>query len=226
MSRLIASLLCLLLATTSTTVRAQGTAAPVPSQIAEAHSVFLSNGGGDGYFALTYSNGGDRAYNDLYAGIKNWGRFQIVSAPGDADLILEVHSLANESTSTVHGSSTTSYGPQLRLQLLDPKTHSVLWTLDSYIHAGPGRQKTRDKQLDTAASVLITQLRQLVGETLSPAEAKAARSRPGASRGTWIVIGVLAAVAVIVPVAILASRPSQPKIPTLPVCTNPPFCTV
>ena len=220
------SIAFLLVLTVSPTVLAGQTgAAPVPPQISDAHTIFLSNAGGDSYFALAYSDGPDRAYNDLYAALKGWGRYQIVTSPNDADLILEVHSLAKSSTDVTNGNSSTVYTPELRLELRDPKTRTVLWTLSSYVKTSAGRQKARDKQLDAAATVLFNQLRQLTGETLTPAEAKAAHSRPGLTRGTWILLGSVAAIGIIVPVAIIASH-SQPSQPKLPTCANPPFCTI
>ena len=66
--------------------------APIPAQIMVAKRVFIANGGSD---QLTeddpiFTGGPDRAYNQFYAGIKNWGRFNLVGSPSDADLLLEI----------------------------------------------------------------------------------------------------------------------------------------
>ena len=200
-------------------------AAPVPTQITEARNVFISNAGADTFF-LAFSGGSNRAYNDLYAAIKHWGRYQIASSPAQADLIFEVRSMARPSdVSGTDGNVSTTYNPQIRLQILDPKTRTVLWTLTSYIEAG-GLQKTRDKQFDLAANGLFNQLRQLAGETLTPEEAKAAHARPRFSRAGVIFIVAIAAAAVVVPLVLfLHFRHSQPTLPTLPPC-NTPFCPV
>src|SRR5579859_7320611 len=54
-------------------------AAPLPEAIANARKVFLTNGGGS-----------ELAYDTFYAGMKDWGRYQIVGSPDDADLIVEL----------------------------------------------------------------------------------------------------------------------------------------
>ena len=68
---------------------AQKKAAPPPQQILATKKVFISNGGGeDGAKApwTGYRGAPDRAHNEFYAGMKSWGRYQIVEAPGEADL--------------------------------------------------------------------------------------------------------------------------------------------
>ncbi len=58
--------------------------APLPAQIFTAKKVFVSNGGGD---TLDYYSGGpDRAYNELYAALKGWRRYELVATPADAEL--------------------------------------------------------------------------------------------------------------------------------------------
>jgi hypothetical protein len=82
-------------------------AAPVPAQIGAAKRVFISyNGGINGYVAKD-----DRTYDHLYAAMKDWGRYELVAAPADADLVLEA----------------SLVGVNIRLAVLDPKTHVVLW---------------------------------------------------------------------------------------------------
>src|SRR6266576_6551887 len=66
--------------------------APIPGQILTANKGFIANGGGDEsrYEAASYSGGPDRAYNEFYAAIKTCGRYELVAAPGDADLVFEI----------------------------------------------------------------------------------------------------------------------------------------
>jgi len=61
------------------------TPAPIPAQILAEKKVFIANGGGDesGYEAATYSGGPDRAYNEFYAVMKAWGRYELVASPGE-----------------------------------------------------------------------------------------------------------------------------------------------
>src|SRR5229473_2529352 len=64
-------------------------AAPVPSQISAAKKLFIANAGDESdYFASKtgeVKGGIDRPYNQLYAAMKSWGKYQLVGAPADAD---------------------------------------------------------------------------------------------------------------------------------------------
>src|SRR5262245_20084212 len=62
--------------------------APVPSSIAAARKVFISNA--PGASLPKYFGGPDRTYNEFYAAMKGWGHYEIVAVPSDADLILEI----------------------------------------------------------------------------------------------------------------------------------------
>ena len=202
--------------------QAPANSGPVPTQITEAHTIFLSNAGGDPYFAF-FTGGVNRAYNDLYTGLKQWPRVRVVATPQQADLILEIRARSNAS-STGGADPSTVYTPELELRLLDPASHTSLWTLNAYLNGAGGRQRTRDRALDQAATVLVNQLRQLAGEQLTPAEAKAAARRPGPSRRAILLsIGISAALVVIPLVIILNMRHDPPKLPTVPSpCPTPP----
>ena len=68
--------------------------APVPSQIAAAKKVVISNAGNDipsAYF-LDWLGNPDRTYNQFYSACKSWGRFELVPSPSDADLVFEIRS--------------------------------------------------------------------------------------------------------------------------------------
>ena len=127
-------------------------AAPVPTRIASAKKAFISNAGeqrnpsGDLYF----SGSPARAYNQFYAAMKDWGRYELVPDPADADLVLEIR-LAD-----IQG----SYN-ELELVLLDPRTHVTLWTFSEHADAA-GRQKTRDASFDQAVSRISDDLKKLV----------------------------------------------------------------
>jgi hypothetical protein len=65
--------------------------APVPPAIFSAKKVFLSNGGADsGLFPHPFSGSQDRVYNQFYASMQKWGRYELVSEPNEADLVFEV----------------------------------------------------------------------------------------------------------------------------------------
>jgi hypothetical protein len=96
--------------------------APVPAQIGAARRVFVSYAGGVG----GYIPRDDQVYDQIYAEMKNWGRFELLSAPAEADLVLEV-------------SVPMAVGyPRLRMAVLDPKTQVVLWSFTEQVklHGG------------------------------------------------------------------------------------------
>lgn len=69
-------------------------AAPVPPQIAAAQSAFIANAGGESLDTVidetVFDGGPDRPYNEFYAAMKSWGHYLLASAPGSADLVLEI----------------------------------------------------------------------------------------------------------------------------------------
>ena len=127
-------------------------AAPLPSALTTAHRLFLGNAGDqDNADCL-------RAYNDLYAALAGFGRYELVSDPAAADLVLELHyefSLA----AGVNGGSNTPR--QFRVLLLEPKSHVVLWTLVERTNYA-AREKNRNKNLDEVVATLATDLDQLL----------------------------------------------------------------
>src|SRR5580704_4267336 len=85
--KLLCFTLALLLASTPLT-RAQQTtlSAPVPSQIHQAQTIFLTNSGSDPNFPIDAT----KAYNDIYAALQTWGRYKLVNSPDQADLVFEL----------------------------------------------------------------------------------------------------------------------------------------
>jgi hypothetical protein len=201
-SKLLCFTLILLLALTPA-LQAQQTvpaAAPVPPQIAAAHKVFVSNGGGSNYFNM-FTGGPDRAYNSLYAELKQSNRYQLVSAPADADLIFQIRSIAPAvDASTPDSPGGIAYNPQLILSIQDPATHAVLWTTSANVRAF-GRQKTRDAEFDQSLEVAVDKLRQVTGEQLTPAQLKAIQTNSSSHMPTvvkvLIVAGIAAGIAII-----------------------------
>jgi hypothetical protein len=151
---------------------AQTPTAPLPSQILTAKKVFISNLGG-GLDPKLWSGGPDQPYNELYAAIKSSGKYQLVAAPADADLVLQI-SYADPLTD-VGGSkesgSVSFNTPQLKLVLLDPKTSIVLWTLNEKTSTNHN-QKGRDQALANSVGTLVDNLKAL---TAQPAVTNATR---------------------------------------------------
>ena len=65
--------------------------APVPPQILSAKKVFIANAGGEQPAEdAQYSGDSDRAYNQFYAAMRTWGRYELVASPAEADLWFEI----------------------------------------------------------------------------------------------------------------------------------------
>jgi hypothetical protein len=103
--------------------------APLPAQIFAAKRVFVSNGGQDSHFKLL---GLRRSYNQFYAGMKEWGHYELVSSPADADVVLEI---SLQSQLDKFGND-LQIVPVLRLAILDPKSHTILWVFTEELEAG------------------------------------------------------------------------------------------
>jgi len=142
--------------------------APLPTSVANAKKVFLSNGGGS-----------DLAYDAFYNSMKNWGHYQIVGSPDEADLIIEmayrVESGGTSTWATTNGSA-TSYGntttynggaqvhtreipdPQLVLTIYDAKSKTSLWPAVDHRRLAR-REKNREKETINSAERIVDDLK-------------------------------------------------------------------
>lgn len=136
---------------------------PIPSQIATAKRVFISNAGSDLRFRQF---GVTRTYDQFYAALKDWGHYELLSSPTDADLVFEINLIA----------SFDQYGetyravPQLQLRIVDPKTHILLWTIAEPLEAGNfyivgGHQ---NEKFDKAMVRLVKGLQELTNHGVPP----------------------------------------------------------
>jgi hypothetical protein len=142
--------------------------APVPSPIAAAKRVFISNAPGTN---LPGSFGGsDRTYNEFYTAMKGWGHCELVAAPSDADLILEIS--FTSSLSSVGGTSASgciSYNSsELRLVILDARMHVPLWWFNEAVNPkisfGHRPEMAVDSAFSRSIGTLVDDLKKLVSE--------------------------------------------------------------
>ena len=137
--------------------------APLPTAITTAQKLFLGNAGDtDNQDCL-------RAYNEFYAGIAGYGRYQLVLDPSAADLILELHYEVRAGGITgPHSPVDTAFARQFRLVLIDPHTRAVLW---SFTEAENNAvfQSNRNKNLDAAMTKLLTDFVTLGQPAATPA---------------------------------------------------------
>ena len=126
--------------------------APIPPQIAAARKVFISNAGGDSVVAFTgsetFDGGPDRPYNEFYAAMKSWGKYQIVSSPSQSDLIFEINWTLGDAQlkAPVLG--------ELRLTIIDARMGVALWSFMDYVQSA-FLLSNRDKNLDAAMNELV-----------------------------------------------------------------------
>lgn len=138
--------------------------APIPPQITSAKKVFISNGGGERPEALgeaEVDGGPDLPYNEFYAAIKSWGHYELVSSPGDADVVFDIKWALTD----VRDANLRFPNPvlgQLRVIILDPKTHVRLWTIKEYVR-GAALLGNRDKNFDLAMDAVVTRLKTVAG---------------------------------------------------------------
>ena len=132
--------------------------APLPAMIVSAKKIFLSNGGGS-----------NLAYDAFYSKMKEWGRYQIVGSPEEADLIVElsyrvedkgtrVWSSTNTYNNTTQVHSTQITDPQLILTIYDAKTKNSLWSETDHRRLAR-REKNREKETANSAQRLVDDLK-------------------------------------------------------------------
>jgi hypothetical protein len=142
--------------------------APVPSPIAAARKVFISNAPGSNQPASF--GGPDRTYNEFYGAMKGWGHYELVSTPSDADLILEIS--FTSSLSGVGGTSTTgctSYNSaEIKLVILDARMRVPLWWFNEEVNPkvsfGHRPEKAIDSAFSQSTATLVDDLKKLVSE--------------------------------------------------------------
>ncbi len=129
------------------------TNAPIPSQIVTAKKVFISNAGGRFFEDITRGEK-SQTYNEFYAAIRNWGHYQLVGSPNEADLVFQAeldpmipdHQAINE----------------IRLELRDPKTNVLLWTIEETIGMkGHAVHTGYERDLGEAMDKLVEELKAL-----------------------------------------------------------------
>jgi hypothetical protein len=144
---------CLLLVTTAVAKKRQRPPeAPLPERIAKAKSIFL------------LSKAESIFYDEAYKQLKDWGRFELVNDPEQADLIFVLTTEKTHLGSVTSGDvSRARYGQNLTLTVLDPKTNVELWTEERSRRLAR-LEKNREKEKILAVDDLIARLR----ERLSP----------------------------------------------------------
>ncbi len=133
-------------------------AAPIPVQVLTGKKVFISNTESTADIIFGVPN---LTYNVLYDHMKGWGQYELVLAPSDADLIFTINFVV-------------LLNPQLRLVVLDPKTHVVLWTFAEPVQPWM-RQSTGRKNFDQTMSALVDDVKKLTAPPVATAGTAASK---------------------------------------------------
>jgi hypothetical protein len=136
----------------SANVGINNVAAPVPTPLLMGKRVFISYELGDvTSFPQRYSGGPERAYSELFAAMKAWGRYEVVMDPKDADVVFAVRFV------DVGGGAF----PQIRLGISDAKTHTSLWGFVEQVNFA-FRKKNRDAAFTDTVKLLVADVQALL----------------------------------------------------------------
>lgn len=150
-------------------------AAPVPAQILSGKKAFISNLGADTTLILPnhFSGSPDRTYDQFYSAMKSWGRYQLVAAPSDSDLILEIGWFAPVGPADVfQGRGGSGIDPQFKLTIRDPKTLAALWAFTEHFDF---RHATHDQSFDQAMARIVDDLKKLSASAPNAADSRTNR---------------------------------------------------
>lgn len=124
--------------------------APIPAQLATGKRVFISYLESDADPTVP-----DLTYNEFYALMKDWNKYELTLTPADADLVFEVRFISGISDS------------QIRLSVVDPKTHFVLWPFVQHVQ-NSARETAQRKKFDEAMGDLIEDVKKVTAPHPAP----------------------------------------------------------
>ncbi len=129
--------------------------APVPAPLLNGKKAFISYELGDvTAFPRAYSGGPERAYGEFYSAMKAWGRYELVSDPGQADVVFAVRFV--DPGTTV---------PQIRIGVSDGKTGIGMWGFVEQVDF-KFRKKNRDLAFTDSVKLLVTDIQTLIGKAM------------------------------------------------------------
>jgi len=140
--------------------------APVPSQIQQAQTIFLTNSAADPNFPIDST----KAFNDIYAALQTWGRYKLVNSPDQADLVFKLKDIAPITDVTGNRGGVYSVSsPAFQLTILDPKSKIALRTITSPVTV-TGKNQVLARWVSIAETDLVSRVKVVAGQPLSPEE--------------------------------------------------------
>ena len=132
--------------------------APVPAPILQGKKAFISFELVEvSSFPSVYSGGPERAYNEFYKGMQQWGRYLLVSDPKDADVIFAIRFVDSPGLSF----------PQIRLGIMSANGRVSLWGFAEEINPA-FRKKNRDAAFSSTILQVINDVKLLVASNGAP----------------------------------------------------------
>jgi hypothetical protein len=126
--------------------------APVPTPLLNGKKVFISFDPSDVLaFPSVYSGGPERAYSEFFADMKQWGRYEIVLDPKDADLVFSIRFVEGHDL----------LWPQIRVVMTEAKSNTVLWGLVEQID-GAVFKKHRDQAFSNSIMKMVDDIQELL----------------------------------------------------------------
>lgn len=157
---------------------------PPPTQIASAHAVFLTKAADAPNFPIDST----QSYNDIYAALKAWGHYQLVSSPDQADLVFQLRGVAPiTGVAGVDGTVGSINSPAFQLTIRDPKSNVALWTITSPVTVA-GRGQSYARWVSLSETNLISRIKVLAGLPLSAAETNDLTTYPKVHTGRNVAI--------------------------------------
>jgi hypothetical protein len=137
-------------------------ASSIPPPILNARAVFLANGGADGgLFPEPFSGDPNRGYFSLLGQLKSAGKYELVSDPSQADLVMAIQLTApNGPRQGGKQLGAADPLPFFKLVIYDAKTRFALWTITEPIEWAI-LQKTHDRNFDDAVARLSADVQAL-----------------------------------------------------------------
>jgi hypothetical protein len=133
-------------------------AAPVPTPLLSGKRAFISYELGDvTAFPSAYSGGPERAYNEFFAQMKAWGRFELVLDPAQADVVFAIRFVDSPGLPV----------PQIRVGISDAKTGVALWGFVEQVDPAFFK-KHRDASFTESVQLLVSDVQALITPGATP----------------------------------------------------------
>jgi hypothetical protein len=169
-------------------------AAPVPSQIQQAQTIFLTNSGSDPNFPIDAT----KTYNDIYAALQIWGRYKLANSPEQAELIFQLRGIAPVTeVSGNRGGVYSVTSPAFQLTILDSKSNIAIWTITSPVNV-TGKDQVLARWVSISETNLISRIKVVADQSLSSDETADLTTVPKYhnTRAALIVVGAFVGLAV------------------------------